>query len=76
MLLDLLGQGVEIAVLGMTAVYILLGILVFALHAMSRLAASLEPAESSSLAPSGVPDKVELTVAVTAAIHAHRRRWR
>ena len=73
-MLDLLRDGIQIAAFGMTAVFVLLGCLVLALGAMSRLAAALDPsAVAGSLTDA---DKVELTVAVAAAIHVHRRRGR
>ena len=73
-MLDLLRDGLQIAVLGMTAVFVLLGCLVVALGGMSRLARALEPA-----APTGSPgqaDDSELLAAISAAIHAHQRRRR
>lgn len=72
-MLDLLGDGIQIAVFGMSAVFVLLACLVVALGGMSRLAHALEPATGPA-APGS--DDVEVTVAVTAAIHAYRRRRR
>lgn len=77
-MLNLLIEGLELAAFGMTAVFILLGGLVFAISGMSRLARQLEPAAARpAAAPSAAsaePDLDELTVAVAAAIHAYRRR--
>jgi len=71
-MLELLGDGLEIAVFGMAVVFILLGCLVLALNAMSRLAEALDPATVTGESA----DPAEITVAIAAAIHMHRRRWR
>jgi len=71
-MLELLGDGLEIALFGMAAVFILLGCLVLALNGMSRVAAALDPAVGSA----GLEDHTELTVAIAAAIHMHRGRRR
>jgi len=61
----------------MTAVFALLGCLVVVMHGMSRFAAMLEAREASAGPPSaGIPEDADLTVAIAAAIHAHRRRGR
>jgi sodium pump decarboxylase gamma subunit len=76
-MLDLLVEGLELAVFGMTAVFILLGCLVFAVGGMSRLVRSFQPAIASVPAGRGDEDELdedELTVAVAAAVHAYRRR--
>lgn len=73
-MLDLLSDGLQIALYGMTAVFALLGCLVVALMGMSRLANALEPAvPADSLGPA---DDAELMAAISAAIHAHQRRRR
>jgi oxaloacetate decarboxylase gamma subunit len=75
-MLDLLGEGLEVAFFGMTAVFVLLACLVLAVQGMSRLALRIEPCPAPSPAPSahsGDGDEAELTVAVSAAIHAYRK---
>ena len=68
-MLELLGDGLELAVFGMSVVFLLLGCLVVALGGMSRLAAAMEH-------PAGMDPQTEaeLTVAIATAIHMHRRR--
>lgn len=77
-MLELLREGLEVAILGMTAVFVLLGCLVLAVGGMSRMARRLEPEVGTGALPSSNPagDETELTVAVTAAVHAYRKRKR
>jgi len=73
---DLLREGGEIAVLGMGAVFSLLGLLVLTMKGMSGLAALVEGPGSDSgtgeLPPPDGSNDPHLTAAVAAAIHAHR----
>ena len=62
---DLIGQGLELLLAGMGAVFVFLGLLVFLTTAMSRWVVAGE-------APSGPDDDEEIAAAVTAAVRHHR----
>jgi len=72
---ELLAAGVNLMWLGMLVVFLLLGVLVFVVGAMSRLAGKIasEPAAVELPSePAGKPDE-ELTSVISAAIHRYRR---
>ena len=62
---ELIGQGLELLLAGMGAVFVFLGLLVFLTTAMSRWVVSRE-------APSGPDEDEELAAAVTVAVRHHR----
>jgi oxaloacetate decarboxylase gamma subunit len=69
---DLLRQGIELMLVGMGVVFSLLGLLVLAIKAMSRLAAMFpEMVLAPPISPPVVDDS-ELIAVITASIHAHR----
>jgi oxaloacetate decarboxylase (Na+ extruding) subunit gamma len=74
---DLLMSGLELMLLGMAVVFVLLGMLVLAAMAMSRIVARWEPLPAPAVSgpPGEVSDEVEQIVAATAAVHAYRTRW-
>jgi oxaloacetate decarboxylase gamma subunit len=72
---DLLTAGINLMLLGMLVVFLLLGVLVFVVGAMSRLAGKLAgepvPVELPP-EPARKPDE-ELTSVISAAVHRYRR---
>ena len=79
---ELLAEGLNVTLLGMGVVFVLLGLLVFVVHGMSRLAQALEGEQpvSEAAAAAGVAGGIqadqELISAITAAIHRYRRAHR
>ncbi len=73
---ELLQQGVGLMLLGMGVVFVLLGLLVLALMAMSRLARMLEPppvvVDTAGVAAAPEMDDPELIGVITAAVRANR----
>ncbi len=69
---DLLRQGLELMLVGMGVVFCLLGLLVLAIKAMSRLAAMFPEPVLEIATPHPAVDDPELIAAITASIHAHR----
>lgn len=72
---QLLAEGVNLMLLGMLVVFVLLGVLVFVVGGMSRLARKLEgEPEPVELPPEPAikPDE-ELTSVISAAVHRYRR---
>ncbi len=72
----MLREGVELMLTGMTVVFSLLILLVFALKAMSNLALSIHgpvPSETRGPAPSVAGDGEEIVAAITAGVHAYRK---
>ncbi len=75
---EMLREGVELMLTGMTVVFSLLILLVFALKAMSNLALSIHgpvPSETRGAVPSvaGDGDGDEIVAAITAGVHAYRK---
>ncbi len=64
---DLLGQGLELMLVGMGVVFVFLTVLVGAITLMSRVVMRIQPADAS-------PDNEEEIAAITAAIARHRSR--
>ena len=64
---DLLGQGLELMLAGMSVVFVFLTVLVGAITLMSRVVMRFQPANVS-------PDNEEEIAAITAAIARHRSR--
>lgn len=76
-----LEAGLELMVLGMGVVFVLLGLLVVAVGAMSRFARAFEARHPAALTPTAaIPPAavtdLELIAAIGAAIHSYRRRHR
>ena len=73
---EMLREGVELMLTGMTVVFSLLILLVFALKAMSNLALSIHgpvPSETRGAVPSVAGDGEEIVAAITAGVHAYRK---
>jgi oxaloacetate decarboxylase gamma subunit len=75
MVVELLESGVALTAIGMTVVFVLLGLLVGIIQAMSALANALggAPEPASSAAAPAVVDE-ELISVITAAINAYRHK--
>jgi oxaloacetate decarboxylase gamma subunit len=72
---ELLGAGVNLMLLGMLVVFSLLGVLVFVVGVMSRLAGKIAPAPvpvELPPEPARKPDE-EMTSVISAAVHRYRR---
>jgi len=70
---DLLGQGLELMLVGMGTVFVFLSALVLATTLMSRLVVRFE-GEPPATGAGGGADEAEEVAAISAAIAAHRRR--
>ena len=64
---DLLGQGLELMLAGMSVVFVFLTVLVGAITLMSRIVMRFQPANAS-------PGSEDEIAAITAAIALHRSR--
>lgn len=78
---ELLAVGFNVTLLGMGVVFALLGILVFVVQGMSRVAHALEGGPpvsdaAAASAPSGFHADQELVSVISAAIHRYRRARR
>ena len=73
---ELLAAGGNLMLLGMGVVFVLLGLLVFTVGGMSKLARKIDgapaPVEAPSAEPQGTPDQ-ELLSVISAAVHKYRR---
>ena len=75
---SLLGQGLELMLIGMGTVFSFLTLLVFATRAMSFLAQRIQPAvlieeHATALVRDGAPS-AEVVAAISAALHEHRKQ--
>jgi len=68
----LLGQGVELMLIGMGTVFVFLTLLVFATKAMSALAQRLQPAQA--IVPPQQEQDEQVVAAIAGAIAQHRQR--
>jgi oxaloacetate decarboxylase gamma subunit len=76
---ELLAAGLEVTILGMVTVFVLLGLMIFVVRGMSRLAnlvegeaPSTDQARAAPTVTAAAADQ-ELIAAITAAIHRYRR---
>jgi oxaloacetate decarboxylase gamma subunit len=75
--LELISEGLELMVIGMTVVFVFLGALVFLVTNMSRLAQKFGPATvpaQSATGSAGTSD--DLIAVISAAVHQYRNTKR
>lgn len=76
---ELLWSGLELMIMGMGVVFILLGLLVFTVHGVSRLIQRFEanqpqPSPGVGPAPSAAQGNTELMAVISTAVHRFRSR--